>query len=96
MEGAIAIGGKTCQIGHRVGKTSVDMYKFMWNAARISGSNGQSGCGIYPDVINLMAAGRIDMRKAITGRVALENIKQGLESSAKGAAGKILVSTMYK
>ncbi len=96
MEGAIGIGGKTCQIGHRVGKTSVDMYKFMWNAARISGSNGQSGCGIYPDVINLMAAGRIDMRKAVTGRVSLENIQTGLDASAKGSAGKILVSTMYK
>ncbi|MCD8141160.1 MAG: alcohol dehydrogenase catalytic domain-containing protein [Planctomycetaceae bacterium] len=96
MEGALAIGGKTCQIGHRVGKTPVDMYKFMWNAARISGSNGQSGCGIYPDVINLMASGRIDMRPAITGRVSLENIQQGLDASSKGAAGKILVSTMYK
>ncbi|MCC8166199.1 MAG: alcohol dehydrogenase catalytic domain-containing protein [Planctomycetes bacterium] len=96
MEGSIEIGGKTCQIGHRVGKTPVDMYKFMWNAARISGSNGQSGCGIYPDVINLMAAGRIDMRKAITGRVSLEKIQDGLDASSKGAAGKILVSTMYK
>lgn len=96
MEGALEIGGKTCQIGHRVGKTSVDMYKFMWNAARISGSNGQSGCGIYPDVINLMSAGRIDMRKAITGRVSLEDIQKGLDASSQGAAGKILVSTMYK
>ncbi len=96
MEGALAIGGKTCQIGHRVGKTPVDMYKFMWNAARISGSNGQSGCGIYPDVINLMASGRIDMRKAITGRVSLEDIQKGLDQSSAGAAGKILVSTMYK
>ncbi|MCD8349886.1 MAG: alcohol dehydrogenase catalytic domain-containing protein [Planctomycetaceae bacterium] len=96
MEGALAIGGKTCQIGHRVGKTPVDMYKFMWNAARISGSNGQSGCGIYPDVINLMASGRIDMRPAITGRVSLENIQKGLDASSAGAAGKILVSTMYK
>ncbi|MDR1612445.1 MAG: alcohol dehydrogenase catalytic domain-containing protein [Planctomycetota bacterium] len=95
MEGALGIGGKTCQIGHRVGKTPVDMYKFMWNAARVSGSNGQSGCGIYPDVINLMAAGRIDMRKAITGRVSLENIQEGLDRSSRGAAGKILVSARY-
>ncbi|MDR1534503.1 MAG: alcohol dehydrogenase catalytic domain-containing protein [Planctomycetota bacterium] len=92
MEGAIAIGGKTCQIGHRTGKTEIDMFRFMWNAARISGSNGQSGCGIFPDVINLMASGRVDMRKAVTARVSLENIQSGLEQSAKGAAGKILVS----
>lgn len=96
MEGALAIGGKTCQIGHRVGKTEIDLFKFMWNAGRVSGSNGQSGCGIYPDVINLMSSGRIDMRKAITGRVSLENIQEGMDKSSKGAAGKILVSTMYK
>ena len=77
MGKALAIGGKTVQIGHTVGITS--------------GSNGQSGQGIYPDVIALMASGRIDMRKMVTGRFNLEDIQEGM----KITAGKVLVSTNY-
>ncbi|SFM29332.1 scyllo-inosose 3-dehydrogenase [Pelosinus propionicus] len=92
MGKAIAIGGKTIQIGHTIGLTPVDIFNWQWNAATISGSNGQSGQGIYPDVIALMAAGRIDMRKMVTGRYQLEDIKEGM----KITAGKVLVSTAYE
>jgi threonine dehydrogenase-like Zn-dependent dehydrogenase len=92
MGKAIAIGGKTIQIGHTIGLTPVDIFNWQWNAATISGSNGQSGQGIYPDVIALMAAGRIDMRKMVTGRYPLEDIEEGM----KITAGKVLVSTAYE
>jgi len=91
MGKALAIGGKTVQIGHTVGITPVDIFNWQWNAATISGSNGQSGQGIYPDVIALMASGRIDMRKMCTGRFNLEDIAEGM----KITAGKVLVSTAY-
>lgn len=91
MAKSLAIGGKTVQIGHTVGLTPVDIYGWQWNAATISGSNGQSGQGIYPDVIALMASGRIDMRKMVTGRFNLEDIEEGM----KITAGKVLVSTEY-
>lgn len=92
MGKCMAIGGKTVQIGHFNGLTPVDMYNWQWNAATISGSNGQSGQGIYPDVIALMASGRIDMRKMVTGRYNLEDIQEGM----KITSGKVLVSTSYE
>lgn len=91
MGKCIAIGGKTVQIGHFNGLTPVDMFNWQWNAATISGSNGQSGQGIYPDVIALMASGRIDMRNMVTGRYNLEDIEEGM----KITSGKVLVSTTY-
>lgn len=91
MGKSLAIGGKTVQIGHTIGLTPVDIFNWQWNAATISGSNGQSGQGIYPDVIALMASGRIDMRKMVTGRYNLEDIEEGM----KITAGKVLVSTSY-
>lgn len=91
MAKSLAIGGKTIQIGHTVGLTPVDIFGWQWNAGVISGSNGQSGMGIYPDVIALMASGRIDMRKMVTGRFNLEDIEEGM----KITAGKVLVSTDY-
>lgn len=96
MQGALAIGGKTVQIGHTLGKTSIDLYPFQFKAAVISGSNGQSGQGIYSDVIALMASGRIDMRKMVTGRVHLEDIMHGMEQAGNRTAGKVLVSTYYE
>ncbi|KUO75239.1 MAG: alcohol dehydrogenase [Clostridia bacterium BRH_c25] len=95
MQGSLAIGGKTVQIGHTIGKTSIDMYSYQFKAGMISGSNGQSGQGIYSDVIALIASGRIDMRKMVTGRVHLENIMQGMEQAGNRTAGKVLVSTLY-
>lgn len=95
MAGALAIGGKTVQIGHSIGKTSIDLYPYMFNAGGISGSNGQSGQGIYSDVIALMASGRIDMRKMVTGRVHLEDIEVGLAQAANRVSGKVLVSMDY-
>jgi threonine dehydrogenase-like Zn-dependent dehydrogenase len=92
MGKSLAIGGKTIQIGHTIGLTPVDIFNWQWNAASISGSNGQSGQGIYPDVIALMASGRIDMRKMVTGRYPLEEIEEGM----KITAGKVLVSTAYE
>ncbi|HWQ80427.1 MAG TPA: scyllo-inosose 3-dehydrogenase [Anaerovoracaceae bacterium] len=95
MAGALAIGGKTVQIGHSIGKTSIDLYPYMFNAGSISGSNGQSGQGIYTDVIALMASGRIDMRKMVTARVHLEDIEKGLSQAANRISGKVLVSMNY-
>jgi threonine dehydrogenase-like Zn-dependent dehydrogenase len=95
MTSALAISGKTVQIGHSLGKTSIDLYPYMFNAGGISGSNGQSGQGIYTDVIALMASGRIDMRKMVTGRMHLEDIEEGLAQAANRISGKILVSMAY-
>jgi threonine dehydrogenase-like Zn-dependent dehydrogenase len=95
MAGALAISGKTVQIGHSLGKTSIDLYPWMFNAGGISGSNGQSGQGIYSDVIALMAAGRIDMRKMVTGRLHLEDIEKGMAQAANRISGKVLISTAY-
>ena len=91
MAKSLAIKGKTVQIGHPIGSTPVDTFYWQWNAAGIYGSNGQSGEGIYSDVIALMASGRIDMRKMCTGRYNLEDIKKGMEITS----GKVLVSTLY-
>ncbi len=95
MARSLAIGGKTIQIGHTVGLTPVDLYPYQFNAGMISGSNGQSGQGIYSDVIALMASGRVDMRKMVTARVSLENIQTGLDMAGNRVSGKVLVSHRY-
>jgi threonine dehydrogenase-like Zn-dependent dehydrogenase len=96
MAGALAIGGKTIQIGHSVGRMTLDIYPYMTQGGSISGTNGPSGHGIYTNVISLMASGRIDMRKMVTGRVHLEDIAEGFTQALSRISGKILVSTLYQ
>jgi threonine dehydrogenase-like Zn-dependent dehydrogenase len=95
MAGALAIGGKTVQIGHSIGKMTLDIYPYMINAGSISGSNGPSGHGIFTNVIALMSSGRIDMRKMVTGRIHLEDIEEGIAQASNRISGKILVSMSY-
>ncbi|MGI6546345.1 MAG: scyllo-inosose 3-dehydrogenase [Fastidiosipilaceae bacterium] len=92
---SLAIGGKCVQIGHAVAQPVVDLYPFQFNAAAIYGSNGQSGQGIYSDIIAMMSAGRIDMRKMVTDRVHLEDIEAGIEKAVNCVSGKVLVSMDY-
>ena len=93
--GALAIGAKVVQIGHALNPVTIDMYPYMFNAAAIYGSNGQSGHGIYTDVISLMASGRIDMRHMVTARYNLEDIQVGIDQATRGVSGKVLISTSY-
>ncbi|MGI6078502.1 MAG: scyllo-inosose 3-dehydrogenase [Fastidiosipilaceae bacterium] len=95
MGKSLAIGGKCAQIGHAVAQPVIDLYPFQFNAAAIYGSNGQSGQGIYSDVIAMMASGRIDMRHMVTDRVHLEDIKEGIARAQNQVSGKVLVSTHY-
>ena len=61
------------------------------------GSNGQSGQGIYSDVICMMASGRIDMRHMVTDRVHLEDIKRHCSASESFQARSSLahITTVY-
>jgi threonine dehydrogenase-like Zn-dependent dehydrogenase len=95
MEGALAVCGKTVQIGHSIGKMTIDIHPWQMNGGYISGSNGPSGHGIYTNVSALMASGRIDMRKMVTGKLHLEDIKEGFVQASNGTSGKILISLTY-
>jgi hypothetical protein len=57
------------------------------------GSQGHSGHGIFPAVIRLMEAGKIDMRKIVTARFPLEKVLDAMKlaSERKDEHVKILV-----
>ena len=94
----IGIGAKVVQLG--IGATSVtfDGGPLLRKNATVVGSLGQAGSDIFPSVLRLMAAGRIDMRKMITGRYALDHVAQAITDSGKRELGhgKVMVSQHYK
>ncbi|MGI5849814.1 MAG: scyllo-inosose 3-dehydrogenase [Christensenellales bacterium] len=95
IEKCIAIGAKVISLGMEARKASIQMINFQRTNSRIQGSLGQAGSDIFPSVLRLMAAGRIDMRKMVTGRFSLDNIEKALEDMHKNPNAKVLVGQHY-
>ncbi len=96
VENSLAIGGKIIQCGMGVHRASIDMAAIQYKSGHLHGTVGTAGADIFPCVIRLMAAGRIDMRKMVTARVPLEQAVEGIHQSANKGGGKVLISQHYK
>ena len=93
----IGIGGQIIQLGVGTDVSPVEMQTLIQRNAKICGSMGHAGSDIYPSVLRMMASGRIDMRKMVTGRFALNDIERAIDVSRQRELGhgKILVSQHY-
>jgi threonine dehydrogenase-like Zn-dependent dehydrogenase len=91
LEGIIAVGGKIVQVGIGPGQTPVSLVRLQQQGVSVYGSMGNSGYGIFPNVIRLMAAKRLDLRAMITGRFPLDQGLQAFAETEKRQGGKVLV-----
>ncbi len=91
MEASLAIGGKIVMIGRAAERAPVYLEHFQTHAAQIYGAQGHSGYGNFPNVIKLMAAGRIDLTPIITSRFSLERGVEAIQKASKREDGKIMI-----
>ncbi len=91
MEKSLAIAGKVVQIGRAAERVPIYLEHFQTHKAKIAGAQGHSGYGTFPNVIRLMAGGRIDMTKIITARYDLAGVVQAIKQSGERRDGKIIV-----
>ena len=91
MEESVAINGRVAAIGMFAGKTPLDLVAYQKKGAHLHGTQGHSGHDNFPSVIRLMAAGRIDMTRAVADRFSLDDARQAIISSGKAKKGKVLV-----
>lgn len=91
IEKALAVGGKLVQIGMVAGETPLQLLTYQIKRAAMYGAIGHSGHENFPNVIQLMAAGRIDMDGIATGVFALDEALDAIKDTAKRTGGKILV-----
>lgn len=90
-------GAKIVQLGMGATPVSFDIGPLLRRNAHIVGSLGQAGNDIFPAVLRMMASGRIDMRRIITGRFPLDRVAEALEATGNAGLGhaKVLVSQHY-
>lgn len=89
MEKALAIGGKITWIGRADVQAPVFLENFQVRAGQVVGSQGHSGHGNFMNVIRLMAAGKVDMTKIVTGRFRLDEALKAMEQATKRVDAKI-------
>ena len=92
MAATLAPAGRMVLIGRGPHMIDLDPEFLIVRGAAIHGSIGHSGAGAFGRVIDLMAAGRLDMSRLVSGTVDLEAAARLLDGTPRRESGKILVA----
>ncbi|RME86056.1 MAG: alcohol dehydrogenase [Caldilineae bacterium] len=91
MEKSLAINGKIVQIGRAAQKVPMYLETFQVRRSQFFGAQGHSGHETFPNVIRMVASGRLDLSPIITARYGLEETVQAIARSTERSDGKIMV-----
>lgn len=91
MEKSLAINAKIVQIGRAAQRVPIYLERFQVRRGQIFGSQGHSGHGNFPNVIRLVASGRLDLTPIITARYDLDHVVDAIAQSGARQHGKIMV-----
>src|SRR5262249_235641 len=94
IEGTLGVGVKVSIIGMAGRAAEVNFIGYQLKAASVYGTVGHSGSWDFPNVIQLMASGQIDMHHAITKRYPLEQLVDAIDETKSRVDGKILVKSV--
>jgi threonine dehydrogenase-like Zn-dependent dehydrogenase len=91
MEKSMSVNGKIIYLGRAATTTPMYLDILVSGANKIIGSRGHSGYGIFPNIIKLIAVGRLNLKGIITARYPFEKVVDAIKASTKRTDGKILV-----
>lgn len=91
MEKCLAINAKVVQIGRAAQQVPIYLETFQVRRSQLYGSQGHSGDANFPNVIRLVAAGRLDLSPIITARYDLKHAVDAIARSGAREHGKIMV-----
>jgi threonine dehydrogenase-like Zn-dependent dehydrogenase len=91
MEKGLAINSKVVQIGRAAKRVPMYLEAFQVRRSQVFGAQGHSGHETVPNVVRMVAAGRLDLSPIITARYKLDDTVDAIVKSGERADGKILV-----
>jgi threonine dehydrogenase-like Zn-dependent dehydrogenase len=91
MEKALAINGKIVQIGRAARRVPMYLETLQVRRSQVFGAQGHSGHETFPNVVRMVAAGRLDLSPIITARYGLKDTVDAIAKSTKRTDGKIMV-----
>ncbi len=91
MMKSLNVAAKIVQIGRAANTVPMYLEILQVRRAKVYGSLGHSGHGTFPNVINMVASGRLDLSPIITARYELEDTVNAIAQSTARTDGKIMV-----
>jgi threonine dehydrogenase-like Zn-dependent dehydrogenase len=91
IDRVLGVGGKAVIVGMDPRSPTIGLIDYQLRANAVFGSVGHCGGWNFENVINLMAAGRIQMEHAVTRRTGLDGLVPALRAMGDRTDGKILV-----
>ncbi|MCH7493473.1 zinc-binding dehydrogenase [bacterium] len=76
-------GGRMVVLGYTDKRVELPVGKIMYHELSVVGTLGCGG-GDYPAIIAMVAGGRLDIQKVVTGTLALDDINVGLDRLRRG------------
>jgi hypothetical protein len=90
-EKALAINAKVALVGRAAQSVPMYLETYQVRRAQFFGAQGHSGDANFPNVIRLVASGRLDLSPIITARYNLEQVVDAIARSGSRSDGKIMV-----
>jgi len=91
MEKALAVNAKIVQVGRAAERVPMYLEAFQVRHSQTYGAQGHSGYENFPNVIRMVASGRLDLSPIITARYKLAETVDAIARSTTRSDGKILV-----
>jgi scyllo-inosose 3-dehydrogenase len=87
----LAVGATIVHIGRSEKPTSLMLEHYQVRGVQLAGSLGHAGHGTFPNVIRLMASGRLDMRAMVSAKMNLDKAKEAFKRLEKREDAKIML-----
>jgi scyllo-inosose 3-dehydrogenase len=87
----LAVGATIAHIGRSEKPTSLALEHYQVRGVQLAGSLGHAGHGTFPNVIRLMASGKLDMRAMVSARLPLSEAKQAFKRLESREDAKIIL-----
>ena len=91
MEKSLAVNAKIVQIGRAAQRVPMYLEALQVRGSQVFGAQGHSGNGTFPNVIRLVASGRLDLSPIITASFKLGDVVDAIARSTTRSDGKIIV-----
>lgn len=91
LAGGLAVGATIVHIGRSERPTALSLEHFQVRGVQLAGSLGHAGHGTFPNVIRLMASGRLDLRPMVSARLPLSEALSAFKRLEKREDSKIML-----
>ena len=91
LTSGLAVGATITHIGRSEKPTALSLEHYQVRGVQLAGSLGHAGHGTFPNVIRLMASGKLDMRPMVSARLPLSEAKAAFKRLESREDAKIIL-----